>query len=346
VADLGPVDIDGRLAFDAIAYDDGRFSVAIQGHVRVRWRGRTLMSVTLHLALDRNADQVWHATGSASFSILWWDKTVEFESSWGDARSLPPAPAVDPAALVRTALATPANWSAQLPRTGEALVTLAPRDDTPGEPVAATVLAHPLGTLTVSQRVAPLGLRLDTLDGQPVPTGSEVRIGTVRVGTGTDPAGTAPTRELFPRARFQDLTETERLTQPSFEQLPSGVTVAVPGVSAPLGLVTPFDFEPVTLGPGGEPAPDSAGFPRGHLDLHGRLGRAAHSALRVDQRLGADSTEQRLEVGRPAVVVVDSRDLAGPVVLDELAPQSAAIALQKVDRPEQLVVEAHELVLS
>ena len=122
--------------------------------------------------------------------------------------------------------------------------------------------------------------------------------------------------------------------------------MTVPGVAAPPGLVTPFDFEPVTLGPEGEPAPDSAGFPTGHLDLHGRLGRAAHSPLRRDRRLGAASTEQRLEVSRPEVVVVDSRDLAGPVVLDELAPRSAAIALQKVDRREQLVVETHELALS
>ena len=125
VAELGPVDLDGRVHFDAIAYDDGRFSVELGLYVRIRWRGHTLMSVEADIVLDRNELQVWHAAGEATFSVLWWDKTVDFEHTWGDERSLPPAPAVDAAALVRAALAEPASWSTQLPQGGEALVTLA-----------------------------------------------------------------------------------------------------------------------------------------------------------------------------------------------------------------------------
>ncbi len=179
VADLGPVDIDGGLHFDAIAYDDGRFSVDLGGHVRVRWRGHTLMSVELEMTMERAANQLWHATGSASFSILWWDKTVDFETTWGTERSLPPAAGVDAAALVRAALEDAASWSASMPVGGESLVTLA------GAP-AAGVLAHPLGTLTVAQRVAPIGLRLDHVDGAPVASrhGREPRDDPRRAGRG------------------------------------------------------------------------------------------------------------------------------------------------------------------
>ena len=175
------------LHFDAIAYDDGRFSVDLGGHVRVRWRGHTLMSVELEMTMERAANQLWHAAGSASFSILWWDKTVDFETTWGTERSLPPAPAVDAAALVRAALDDAASWSANMPAGGESLVTLA------GAP-AAGVLAHPLGTLTVAQRVAPLGLRLDHVDGAPVAPGTVVSLGRSTSGRPRPPPARRPSR--------------------------------------------------------------------------------------------------------------------------------------------------------
>jgi hypothetical protein len=339
VAELGPVDIDGQLSFDAIAYDDGRFAIAIEGHVRVRWRGHTLMSVTLHLVLDRNAEQVWHAAGSASFSILWWDKTVEFENSWGDAKPLPPARTVDAAAAVRAGLSQPGNWSAQLPRGGEALVTLAARNSGAD---AGLVLAHPLGTLTVTQRVAPLELRLDFLDGAPVAAGSVVRVGTVRVGPTI--ASTAPTQQLFPRARFQNLSESERLTQKSFEQFPAGIAITPPGIGNPSGTVTPFSFESIIVRPDGSAAPGTTGFPANHVFLHTRLSRAAHSPIRQRARLGADRTDLNVEVRQPPVTVADSRDLGSLPVLDDVVTRSATLARQVISAPGQLVVEAHEVL--
>ncbi|HEY6889315.1 MAG TPA: DUF6603 domain-containing protein, partial [Solirubrobacter sp.] len=124
VASIGPVDLDGGLLFDAIAYDDGRFSVDIGGHVRIKWHGHTLFSVELSMKLDRNAQQVWHAAGTAKFSILWWDKEVDFEHTWSDPVSVLVQPVVDASAVVRAALSDPANWTARLPAGGEALVTL------------------------------------------------------------------------------------------------------------------------------------------------------------------------------------------------------------------------------
>ena len=120
--------------------------------------------------------QVWHAAGTATFSVLWWDKTVDFETTWGTSGR-----------CRRRRRSTRRRWCAppsptrragrtQLPAGGEALVTLRRRRRRTG------VLAHPLGTLTVSQRVAPLGLRLDHVDGAPVAPGTVVAIDAVRVG--------------------------------------------------------------------------------------------------------------------------------------------------------------------
>ena len=127
-----------------------------------------------------------------------------------------------------------------MPVGGESLVTLA------GAP-AAGVLAHPLGTLTVAQRVAPLGLRLDHVDGAPVAPGTVVSIGTIHVGPAEATSG--PATEPFARSRFQELSDDDRLTKPTFERLPAGARIAPPGQTNPAGTVREFDFEPVTLAP-------------------------------------------------------------------------------------------------
>ncbi len=337
VADLGPVDIDGGLHFDAIAYDDGRFRVDLGGHVRVRWRGHTLMSVELEMAMERAANQLWHAAGSASFSILWWDKTVDFETTWGTERSLPPAPAVDAAALVRVALADAANWSANMPVGGESLVTLAGA-------TGIGVLAHPLGTLTVAQRVAPLGLRLDHVDGAPVAPGTVVSIGTIRVGPAeaTSVAATEP----FPRARFQELSDDDRLTKPTFERLPAGARISPPGQTNPAGTVREFAFEPVNLAPFDVPAPpepEPITFPVGHLGWHVASGLAAVSPLREHVRLGALAAGRRVEMTSPALVVVDAGSLATAVALSAEEAAAPALAAQRAGAG-MLVLEAHEVL--
>jgi len=212
--------------------------------------------------------------------------------------------------LVRAALAEPASWSAQLPQGGEALVTLASVPTT-------DVLAHPLGTLTVSQRVAPLGLRLDHVDGRPVAPGTVVTIDAARVGGVLAPPP-APAMAPFPRARFQDLTEDERLTQKTFESLPSGARI-----------------EP--------PPPDPITFPDGHLGWHVARGQAAASPLRQHVRLGADAPDRFVDVRQPPVVVVDHVDLAPAMPLSEVESGSAVLAGQRAGRG-LLVLEAHELV--
>ncbi len=333
VASIGPVDMDGGLSFDAIAYDDGRFSVDIAGHVRIRWHGHTLMSVSLKMVLDRNAQQVWHAAGSASFSILWWDKTVDFEHTWSDPVAVQTGPLADAGAAVRAALADPANWTAQLPRGGEGLVTLA-------APSGVSLMAHPLGTLTVAQRVAPLGLALDHLDGKPVAPGTVVDITAVRVGAATlapQPRTTLP----FPRARFQELSEHQRLTQKTFEPLPAGVTITPPGQANPAGAVAALTFEPINLAPEGvTPAPPqpSPGAPR---TWHTRGSLAARSPLRQGARLTPDALEYAVDVRPPEMIVADRRDLASTVALSAAEARSETLARQRATAGT-IVVEAHE----
>jgi hypothetical protein len=152
----------------------------------------------------------------------------------------------------------------------------------------------------------------------------------------------------FPRARFQDLTEDERLTQKTFESLPAGARIDPPGQTNPAGSVVEFDFEPINLAPLDvvqPPPPDPITFPDGHLGWHVARGQAAASPLRQHVRLGADATDRVVDVRQPPVVVVDHVDLAPAMPLSDVEAGSAVLAAQRARRG-LLVLEAHELVSS
>jgi hypothetical protein len=202
-------------------------------------------------------------------------------------------------------------------------------------------MAHPLGTLTVTQRVAPLGLRLDHVDGSPVDAGTVLSITSARIG-GSTLTTTRPTMQMFPRARFQELSEDERLTQKTFESFPAGVAILPTGEANPTGAVAAFDFEPVNLAPDEVTAePPSGAFP-GRLEWHLRAGRAARSELRQAVRLVRGVPARDVAVGPPAVVVVSSRDLADVAVLTDVEARSPTLARQRATTGH-LVLEAHEI---
>jgi hypothetical protein len=166
-------------------------------------------------------------------------------------------------------------------------------------------------------------------------------ISAVRVGT-TPVTATPPTMQVFPRARFQELSEDERLTQKTFESFPAGVAIVPDGDAAPTGTVTTFDFERVNLAPDGVTTPPtSPDFP-GQIDWHLNTGRAARSELLHAARLVRGAPARDVEVGPPPIVVVDGRDLADAAQLTDVEAHSPTLARQRA-KAGQLVVEAHEI---
>ncbi|HSP73344.1 MAG TPA: DUF6603 domain-containing protein, partial [Gaiellaceae bacterium] len=156
--------IVGFLSFDALMEQEPlSFVVDIAGSLAVKAGGHTLLSVTLKLTLS--GPTPWHAHGSASFSILFFDVSVGFDVTIGDAG--PPAlpQTVEVAPLLLAALGDARSWSAQLPAGGQALVTLRTL------PATTDILAHPHGTLQVRQRLVPLERTLERFGGD-IPAGA------------------------------------------------------------------------------------------------------------------------------------------------------------------------------
>lgn len=252
----------------------------------------------------------------ATFEILWWDVTFRVDHTLvaGDP---PPLPApVDVLPLLLAALSTPANWVPRLPGGPRQLVTLRSRPDNPAE-----AQLHPLGALTVKQAVVPLNLDI-TRFGQAAPAGAR-RFDIRRVTLGGQDQPPTIARDFFAPAQFLELSDADKLSQPSFEQLPAGVDIVLGDLAfdPAASLLTPaIQFETKILGqdsPAGGPAPQPPPYTLGIAQLaqQARFGAAANSDLR---RSG--SAKYRSVVDKHRLV----KEGWSLVAEDDLAVQAAA----------------------
>jgi hypothetical protein len=332
VAKIGPVSLEGLLGFDLLIQEDRSFSAHIVGRVRIGYRGHTLAGVGLDMVLSRSAAHVWRVRGTATFEILWWDIDVDFDNSWGVAAQLP-GTIFGLADAIRAALSDPARWTPALPRDGESLATLTSS--------GTAVLAHPLGQLRIAQQVAPLDLELDHLDDAQIDGVRRVSVTAVRLG----PTSLAPqpTQDPFTRARFQRLSDEQRLSARSFESMPSGVLVGSERFTAPAGIGVGAGHELLRLGPTGGPQPS----PKPPLPLPGEwlgwqlgLSAAARSPLRVRSSL-RPAQETSLGVLPQSYVAV----VPGTLQVQPLDPAVArCLPLAEQAAAGLRILESHEVV--
>lgn len=283
-AKAGPFTVAGFLSFDALVQlDPLAFVVDIAAKLAVKRGSRTILSVSLTLTLS--GPEPWHARGRASFSILFFDVSFRFDVTIGSER--PPAipRTVDLARLLLTAIGDVRSWNAQLPAGGESMVSLRRLLD------EGDVLAHPLGTLEVRQRVMPLERTLERF-GNEVPSGAR-RFRITRVTVGADPADradTKPVEDLFAPSQFRALSDQQKLSVPSFERMPSGVRIGDDDVAHGPPSTVEVVFEQRTFGPPGSPsrAPTRAG-----LDAPTLVALAESAAGATARRGGNGATRRR-----------------------------------------------------
>jgi hypothetical protein len=247
-ARAGSFSIAGFLSFDAlVTLAPLAFVVDIAAKLAVKAGGRTILSVSLALTLS--GPRPWHARGRASFSILFFDVSFGFDVTIGDdAAPVLPAP-VDVAPLLLAALADARSWSAQPPAGASALVTLRALD--PG----TAVLAHPLATLEVRQRVAPLERTLERF-GTSVPSGARrFRITLATIG-GVRTTLT-PLQDRFAPAQFAALSDDEKLSAPSFEDMPSGAALGADDYATGTPVSLAVVYEQLLVTAPGVPEPKS-----------------------------------------------------------------------------------------
>jgi hypothetical protein len=108
------------------------------------------------------------------------------------------------------------NWKALPPPSTNLLVTLRAVDP-------ALLVLHPFGSLTLSQRALPLNLTLDKVGSQKPDDVNRVDI-TAVASNGT-PLPLSEEDEQFAVAQFQDMSDSDKLSRPSYQDLKGGVTI-------------------------------------------------------------------------------------------------------------------------
>ena len=209
--------VAGNFSFDALL----RFSpfyliVEISAGFSVKIFGVGLFGVHLRASLE--GPTPWHINGSVEISILFWSFDVDVNVTFGERRAetLPP---IEVLPRIRGELAKPDSWRVMLPASSRLFVSL--RDL--GEEGA--LVLHPLGTLEISQRFAPLNLTLDKI-------GNQKPVDVKRVALAAETAELevkGPAREKFAVAQYRDMSDAAKLSAPGYEPLDSGVRLGVAG---------------------------------------------------------------------------------------------------------------------
>jgi Family of unknown function (DUF6603) len=335
---LGDFTIQGYLGFDGLLkFSPLSFIVEIAAGLTLKRDGDAFVSVSLSMTLS--GPSPWHAYGSAEFKVLGASKSIDFDLTVGEAAPAAPLPPVDPLPLLVAALQDVRNWAAGAP--GQTLVTLR------AQPAGSTkVLVHPLGSMTVRQRVLPLDFQVAAFGHHDL-AGSLTTFTIASVKAGTQSLDSGDVRDRFAPGDFLKLTDDEKLARPSFEELKAGVSVGTAPIAAGTRAQANFGYKQYIL-TDQEAVPVPGVHHLAPDDLHtlARSGSAAKAPVRSTGAARYAGTNAPVTVqGMPyAVSRKDALGAAAGVQATGTTYAEADAARRAAGDPDSLqVVGAHEV---
>ncbi|SEG87961.1 hypothetical protein SAMN04489712_12145 [Thermomonospora echinospora] len=215
-ARAGDVTATGHFTFDALVrFDPFGFEIDVALALSVRWKDKLLLGVYAELHLTGPGR--WHVLGRAEIHLLFLKIRVSFEGYFGDEPPQPALPPENAADRVRAALGQRGAWQVDEPAGRPPALTM--RADLPRD----LLLVSPAARVTVRQAVAPVGgVRLDRLGRARLTGDREIRIEAASLGGDSCP--TVDVEDPFAPDQYFDRSDEDKLTLPSFDRLPSGVS--------------------------------------------------------------------------------------------------------------------------
>lgn len=217
------LNVNGHIGFDAlIQFSPFHFIVEISASFSVRAFGVGLFSVRVRMSLE--GPTPWHARGSGSISLLFFDIEVDFDITWGEARDTALEPiAVMP--LLAGEVAKNESWTALPPTSSTLLVSLRRL-----EAADEGLVLHPAGALKITQRAVPLDASIDKVGNR---RAADARRFSLVPGTGLAKRGDV--LESFAPAQFREFSDAEKLAKPGFAPEHGGVELAPAGQASTSG---------------------------------------------------------------------------------------------------------------
>jgi hypothetical protein len=211
-------DVVGYMGFDIlIQFNPFYLTAQIGASLAVRKNGETKLGIYLGASVSGPAP--WHVQGTAEFEVCKITLKVSFDKTFGESQTTTlPNIAVKP--LLVDALSNKANWQASIPENNNLFVTLRELDNAPGN-----VVAHPFGSIGVSQKIVPLGTAFNKFGTQRPSDHTKFEIKIANDATVPVDFETNTLKDLFAPAEFFAMSDSAKLTRKSFEEFNSGVTI-------------------------------------------------------------------------------------------------------------------------
>ncbi|MFD8075046.1 DUF6603 domain-containing protein [Streptomyces sp. NPDC059718] len=322
---IGLFTADVYLGFDTlITIVPFEFIVDIAGGIVIRRNGSPFIGADVLLTLY--GPQPMRAVGYAEVHFLGTHR-IPFDVTVGPAAAAAVLAAVDPLGALLAELARTESWSAH-PARDEVGISL--RDTS-----SDALLAHPMGELTVRQRIVPLGVRIERFAGAPIDGGPRSYTLGYRIGGAPVLSGDT-VRDAWAPGDFFALNDDQKLSRPSFEHLASGnAGIAAVGVTHGAARAgAEADYETRVIDADELPRP-AAGY---QVPASVRPMLAAFDAAR--RAVGYTGPDQTVSVSSPGYRVADTTRLTP----DGGGHQSWVEANEaRVGRPGLQVVGAHEV---
>ena len=241
-AGTGSFNVHGWLGFDALV-EWNPFAFTFDLSAGVELRHHTSVIASVHLEGHVSGTSPWHVSGEASISCWFFDISVHFDKSWGSSATA--LPATDPMPEVLAALANASSWTSVLPSSVRSVVTAQTQPNDAG----GALLLDPVGALRIAQRVIPLGQPITRFGGTPLGRTLTVSVDSLNVLGNTQ---WTPTTEEFAQAQFEDLTDAQKLSLPSFTRLPAGAEIGADQVdlgqsARSRSVATPLAYDTIII---------------------------------------------------------------------------------------------------
>ena len=232
----GWFNITGDIEFNALfTFSPFSFVTDFSGRVALRKGDTDLAAISLDASIS--GPTPWHVAGEACLEIRWLpDICVGFDATFGSEERVE-LPAADPWPALRAALENPESWSGARPAGTFRGATLAA-----GGAASTGSVLDPAGGITVRETVVPLHRRI-TRFGEARPPGGADRFDVTAVTVGGGAFVPSAERDFFAPAHFEDLSDDEKLSRPSFERMDAGFTVARDAVGHGAAIGAPFAYD-------------------------------------------------------------------------------------------------------
>ena len=218
------LNVSGHFQLDAlIRFSPFYFIISFSSEFEVKVFGIGVWGLRIRLEVE--GPTPWRAHGSAGISLLFFDIDVDIDITWGDDNptTLPPM-LVLPKFVEEFSKAD--SWRPLPPPGASLLVSVRKLPE-----AESKIALHPLGTLQVSQRFAPLDAKLDRIGAQRPGDGKQFSI----AAASTVFAKRGDVQERFAPAQFEDLSDDQRLSRKAFEDRHGGVELSSAGAQLESG---------------------------------------------------------------------------------------------------------------